>query len=482
MRRACVVGGGIAGLAAAVVLAERGVRVILVEREGFLGGRAGSWADALGDGTPFEMERGFHAFFRQYYNLAALLRRVDPALDALVPAGDYPILAAGGRTQSFRDLPRRAPWNVAALTWRSPHLGWRDLLRVGGRTALEMLRFDSARTYARWDRVPASRYLDALRFPPEARQMLFEVFAHSFFNREEEMSAAELLMMFHFYFVGNPEGLVFDLARRPMSRAFFRPHGDYLAARGAELHLGETATRVILRGDGMVLETSRAPIEVDAVVLATSIAGVQELVGASPALAPLASSIGRLAIARPFAVHRLWLDRPLRSGRAPFVGTVGAGALDNISAYHLFQDESRAWARRTGGAVVELHAYALDPARAPEAVRAELLAGLHAFYPETAGARILDERFRIAADCSGFGPGSDASRPGVATAVRGVVLAGDYVRLGFPTALMERAAASGMLAANHLLAQHGRSGAELRSIPARGILAPRRPHQGATAA
>ena len=31
------------------------------------------------------MSRGFHAFFRQYYNLRALLRRVDPDLQSLVP-------------------------------------------------------------------------------------------------------------------------------------------------------------------------------------------------------------------------------------------------------------------------------------------------------------------------------------------------------------------------------------------------------------
>ena len=41
--------------------------------------------------------------------------------------------------------------------------------------------------------------------------MLFEVFGHSFFNREEEFSAAELIMMFHFYFLANPEGLGLDV-------------------------------------------------------------------------------------------------------------------------------------------------------------------------------------------------------------------------------------------------------------------------------
>ena len=80
---AVVAGGGLAGVAAATVLAERGVSVVLAEREGFLGGRAGAWTDRLATGEPFEMERGFHAFFRRYYNLHALLRRTEP--DSLFP-------------------------------------------------------------------------------------------------------------------------------------------------------------------------------------------------------------------------------------------------------------------------------------------------------------------------------------------------------------------------------------------------------------
>lgn len=42
-----VVGGGLAGVAAAVFLAERGVRTTLVEREPFLGGRVAAWTDHL---------------------------------------------------------------------------------------------------------------------------------------------------------------------------------------------------------------------------------------------------------------------------------------------------------------------------------------------------------------------------------------------------------------------------------------------------
>jgi len=80
-----VVGGGIAGLAAATGLVERGVRVVLLEACATLGGRVRAWPIALPGGETGTMSRGFHAFFRQYYNLRALLRRADPDLSRLGP-------------------------------------------------------------------------------------------------------------------------------------------------------------------------------------------------------------------------------------------------------------------------------------------------------------------------------------------------------------------------------------------------------------
>jgi isorenieratene synthase len=432
--RVIVVGGGIAGLAAATVLAENGARVCLVEKETFLGGRAASWPDRLATGERFEMERGFHGFFRQYYNLRRLLRRVDPDLALLGPAGDYPILGPGGQVESFARLSRRAPWNLAALALRTPTLRTRDLLSIRPGPALAMLAFDPDATYARWDLTSAADYLDSLRFPAQARRMLFDVFAHSFFSAEEELSAAELLMMFHWYFVANREGLVFDLARRPMSAAFWRPLGDHLVRLGVDLRLGAGAAHVAAgdRERWTVELDGGGAVAGDAVVLALSVPALRRLVADSPELARDSAWRRRvlaLPPGRPFAVWRLWLDRPVAPGRAPFAGTTGFGRLDNISVYDHFQDESGDWARAHRGAVVELHAYAVAPDVDEAKLRAELLAGL------VSSAAALDTMTqdkirRLAADKLAVLPGEEVDPVVIAAAARALqVEAARWARL-----------------------------------------------------
>ncbi len=126
-------------------------------------------------------------------------------------------------------------------------------MRVNKRAALAMLRYERGWTYGRYDGETAGAYLDSLAFPPDARRMLFDVFAHSFFNPEEAMSAGELLMMFHFYFAGNPEGLIFDVSKRPFSRSIWGPLRDRLAGLGVDVR---DRVRGVARGAGR-----RAPVE-----------------------------------------------------------------------------------------------------------------------------------------------------------------------------------------------------------------------------
>lgn len=472
--RVVIVGGGLAGVAAACVLAEKGVEVTLLEKERYLGGRVGAWTETLPDGTRYEMERGFHGFFRQYYNLRNLLRRVDPGLERLRPLEDYPILGPDGSTESFSGLPKTPPLNLMSLLRRTQFVKLKDLREVDKTRAQLMLRFDPTKTYAEHDGTTAREYLDSLHFPERGRQMLFDVFSHSFFNPEDGMSAAEMLMMFHFYFLGNPEGLVFDVLDEPFSDALWKPFERYLGSLGVDVRFGTSVERVEhAKGVRWRAVAGSEVFEGDGLVLAVTVPALQGIVAASPDLrvdAELEQSVAQLGVTKPFAVWRLFLDTPASEARFPFAGTAGLGLIDNISLYERFEGESRRWAMRTGGSVVELHAYAC-PHSDEAAIKEDLLRGLHTVYPELRDAKVLHDTWLFREDCPSFGPGSHQVRPRVSTPYGSVVMAGDFVKLPFPTALMERAAASGMLAANHLLDRWDVRGESLFSIPPRGFMA-----------
>lgn len=472
-KKVVVVGGGLAGVAAATVLAEHGVEVTVIEREPVLGGRVSGWSERLKGGETFEMERGFHAFFRQYYNLRNLLKRIDPELRHLMPLADYPVFGPDGYQESFESLPTTPPLNVVALVHRTSTLKFADLIKTNALAAMAMLSYDREKTYTDFDGLTAREYLDSLNFPADARRMLFDVFSHSFFNPEDRMSAAELLMMFHFYFMGNPEGLIFDVLVEPFSDALWKPFGRYLTERGVMVKTRSEATAIEpgARGSWKVsLKGHKTKLVADGVVLALTVPALQKVISSSNNIdLRLQQAVEGLDITLPFAVWRMWLDKPVRVGRHPFVGTAGLGIIDNISVYELFEGESRRWAMRTGGSVVEVHAYAVPQNYSEAQVKKELKSRLHELYPETKSARILDERFLFKQDCPAFKPGFSATRPEVKTVMEGLMLAGDFVKTPFPSALMEKATATGFMAANYLLERWNVRGEEIWSIPTKGM-------------
>ena len=203
-------------------------------------------------------------------------------------------------------------------------------------------------------------------------------------------------------------------------------------------------------------------------MLATDVAGLQRIADASPGLGDddWRARIAALGIAPPFVVQRLWLDRPVRADRSAFLGTGGRPPLDNVSVLERYEREAGAWARRTGGSVVELHSYAVTGPQ--EGLRDRMLARLHELYPETEGARVVDEKVLCRNDCPRFAPGDHAGRPTVATPHPAVALAGDGIRIDLPVALMERAATTGWSAANHLLGHYGLAGHTLHTVPIQG--------------
>jgi isorenieratene synthase len=204
------------------------------------------------------------------------------------------------------------------------------------------------------------------------------------------------------------------------------------------------------------------------VVLATDIGGLRDITAASPGLgdADWRRRVAQLHNAPPFVVLRLWLDKPVRADRPAFLGTGGRPPLDNFSVLERYEREAAQWVARSGGSVVELHAYSVTDD--DDQVRSGLLARMHELYPETVGANIVGERLERRDDCPSFGPGDFARRPTIDTPDPRVVLAGDGIRVDLPVALMERAATTGWIAANRLLGGFGLAGHPLQTVPNHG--------------
>jgi isorenieratene synthase len=472
---AVVVGGGIAGVSAAVVLAERGVDVTLLEAAPTLGGRLGAWPHTLPDGTEQVVEHGFHAFFRHYYTWRAILRRADPQLGFLKPVGGYPVISRDWPPEDLTGLPGAPPLNLLALFARSPSLGLRDLLSSDQALAAQLLAYDRDATTAAFDAMPAADFLAALGMSDRAQAMLFEAFARSFFAQPGALSAGELVAMFHYYFLGNPEGIGFDCPDTDYLTCIWAPFAAYLEKHGAQVRTSTRALSIAPDGHGWRVEPDDGPSLVTRhLVLATDPGALRDLVALSPEVEAVAPRLARRSaavhVAPPFAVTRLWLDRDVAAERATFNAVSREPTLDSVTVYSRLERPSAEWAARTGGSVVELHSYACTAAGVDEAT-ARMRVELAALWPETAGAQVVHLQQRMEATAPTFPPGSAGTRPTVTGDARGIRIAGDHVDTPFLTGLMERASATGVLAANDVLAEVGAGPEPIMGIPQRGLLA-----------
>ncbi len=339
---------------------------------------------------------------------------------------------------------------------------------------LNLLRFDPDQTYTRLDQVSAEEFLTALRLTDRARAMLFNVFAHSFFNDAKSMSAAELVAMFHFFFLGNPEGLGMDAPHADYQTAIWAPLARHLGQLGADVRTGTPVTSVNRRPAGrwQVHLGAGDALTADEVVIAADARAAARILGASASVTAgdprLAAVAAEPRTGPPYAVARYWLDGDVDPARAQFTSIADPGLLDSVTLYHRFEAGARRWHERTGGSVVELHAYACPSGVSADVLGAEMLAELRAIWPEVSGLNPVDQRCRVGADAAGFPVGAHGTTPGVRTEVPGLTLAGDWVAAPFPCALMERAAATGIIAANTILAARGYSTEPLWSVPLAG--------------
>lgn len=226
------------------------------------------------------------------------------------------------------------------------------------------------------------------------------------------------------------------------------------------------------------IQTAGQTVQADYYVFATDVPGVQQLFSrmASPMSDPvpvsLQNQIKTLAIADPFAVCRFWFDRDFEWPHSDFTSLSGYRLTDSITLYHRIQEQFVNWAERTGGSVVELHAYCYKEKEFPtqEALLATFEQELYEIVPALQQATLLHRELVNQKNFSGYPPNSYASRPETSTEIANLVFAGDWVKMPFPCGLMERAVSSGLLAANEVIHREGLQRRAILSVNPEGIL------------
>jgi isorenieratene synthase len=467
--KVAVIGGGLAGIAAASTLGERGFEVILYERNPYLGGKIGAWKQAVGD-TEQTIEHGFHAFFRQYYNLNHFLDQLG-LRESFRPIEDYLIIDREGHELSFGEVETTPGLNIIGLGRRGFYR-WRDVIGKPTRKRLDaFIRFDMEPTYAAFDEITFKEFCDAAGLPAELR-VSFRTFARAFFADEADLSTADVLRAFHFYYLSHDHGLMYDFPAGDYEATLLAPIRRHLREVGVDLRLGASVGSIEAGGSRRFLIDGE---ELDWVVMAADIPGAQKLLEASPTLEAQAPELSRklrgLKTSHGYAVWRIYVDQDLRPGLPTFVNVDRMRALDSVTLYHRITEEAQQWAGKHDGAVLELHSYALPKELSDEdAVRQVLREELEYYFPELAGFRILGEALQVRNDFPAFAPGQRDQRPDPQTELEGLLMAGDWVRLPYPMTHMEAAFTSGLMCANAVLQHHTLQRAPIDTVAPRGLL------------
>jgi isorenieratene synthase len=243
-KRVVVVGGGLAGIAAAYELLKRGFDVTLVERSNNLGGRLTGWNVDV-NGETMAMEHGFHGFFHQYYNLNELLDEVGVRKN-LKPVKDYPIIFKDPDkgTESFTNTTTVFPFNLLAVVDQAKSVSLLDFNDPRGKL-YELMRYDPERTFARYDGVDFKTFCERVNQPMV--DTIIEPFAHTSFNQFHQYSAAEGIKFFHFFFLGNPDGMGYDQTIDDAMTSLITPMTQKLGELGGRVITGVEADRLVER-------------------------------------------------------------------------------------------------------------------------------------------------------------------------------------------------------------------------------------------
>jgi squalene-associated FAD-dependent desaturase len=484
--RIAVVGGGLAGMSAALAAADAGADVVLIERRPSLGGLTSS---IVRNGLSFD--NGQHVFLRCCTAYMEFLERVG-ATEAvyLQPRLDLPVLSPGGARSRIRRMSLPAPLHLLWSLGVYRHLSLGDRARLG-RAALALRRLDPDDPAL--DRTSFGQWLRHHGQSERAIENLWNLIALPTLNlAADEASLALATKVFRLGLLDRADGGDIGWSKVPLAEL----HGEHgaraLDAAGVETVLGSPAGSIVCTAGAQfeILAADRRLVA-DAVIVATPPRVTAALLapfsrgasgnggsdesashesGESPAGDDRRSIFGAAGAERlgssPIVNVHLVLDR--RVTDLPLAACVGS------PIQFLFDRTSPSGAARgTGGAAnrqclgISLSAADSYIAQGSADLTSSFFEALGEILPAARRARLVSgvvtrERaatFRAA-------PGSRALRPQEHTSVAGLFLAGAWCDTGWP-ATMEGAVRSGAKAASAAVALVSGGGRRRPTLPAR---------------
>ncbi|HTW03225.1 MAG TPA: hydroxysqualene dehydroxylase HpnE [Streptosporangiaceae bacterium] len=455
VRSAVVIGGGLAGITAAIALREAGVGVTLLEARPRLGGATASFSR---DGLM--VDTGQHVFLRCCTSYQELLATLGVAGSvALQDRFDVTVLSPGKKESRLRRSALPAPLHLSRALLGYQLLSLRERLGVG-RAALALRGLDPALPGVDGQRL--GDWLGARGQNENVRRRLWDLFVVSSLNIDGDDASLSLAatVLKTALLEGNSAADI-GVPVVPLGDLHGRAAGDLLDRLGARVRLATKATAVERdpAGGFRVRVASAAGTEdpdipdvpdepggsdgevigADAVILALPAAPAARLAAAAGAAGARWDELGTSPIVNVHVVY----DRQVT--RLPF-----AAAVD--SPVQWVFDKTRTSGLQTGQYLAISLSAADNYVDVPvAALRERFLPALAELFPAAAGAAVNDffvtrERratFRQA-------PGCGALRPGATTTVPGLLLAGAWTDTGWPDT-MEGAVRSGRTAAQELI-------------------------------
>lgn len=464
-----VVGAGIAGLTSAILLSERGFKVKLFEKDNFLGGKVGSWKVNFDNGFTTNVEHGFHAFFRQYYNLREVLKKID-AFKYLIPIDDYLIKTKNLGEFSFKDISKTPILNILSMR-NSGIYSLKDAMSNHKfSNMLALLKYDKEKTFEKYDQTSFQEFADHIGLPPEMR-LMFTTFSRAFFAEPQYISMAELIKSFHFYFLSNDHGLLYDVLNDDFQKTLLNPALKFITTNGGEVLTGTDIHSFQKFENQFIINNQKF----DYIVLSTDIHGTKKIFANTNFIkyseTNFYDKIMNQKKSQRYAVLRLWMDKRIGDDLPFFVFTDAFKILDSITFYHNMEKESAEWAEKNNGGIYELHSYALPDDFDETLVREQFLEEMFAYFPELKSAKILNEYIQIKKDFTAFHTNLYKNRPEPITEINNLYLTGDWIKLPIPAMLMEASASSAYYAVNDICKKENLQEEAILSVPLRGIFA-----------